>query len=41
MKQIVVEVGVDEDIMAALEDKEATQDRFMNTLKARSEKYKK
>lgn len=38
---IVVEGGVDEDVMAALEDKGATQDRLMNALKARIEKYKK
>jgi SNF2 family DNA or RNA helicase len=38
---IVVEGGVDEDVMAALGDKGATQDRLMNALKARIEKYKK
>jgi SNF2 family DNA or RNA helicase len=38
---IVVEGGVDEDVMAALEGKGATQDRLMNALKARIEKYKK
>jgi SNF2 family DNA or RNA helicase len=38
---VVVEGGVDEDVMAALEDKGATQDRLMNSLKARIEKYKK
>jgi SNF2 family DNA or RNA helicase len=38
---IVVEGGVDEDVMEALEDKGATQDRLMNALKARIEKYKK
>jgi SNF2 family DNA or RNA helicase len=38
---IVVEGGVDEDVMAALGDKGATQDRLMNALKARVEKYRK
>jgi SNF2 family DNA or RNA helicase len=38
---IVVEGGVDEDVMAALENKGATQDRLMNALKARIEKYRK
>lgn len=38
---VVVEGGVDEDVMAALDDKGATQDRLMNALKARIEKYKK
>jgi SNF2 family DNA or RNA helicase len=38
---IVVEGGVDEDVMTALGDKGATQDRLMNALKARIEKYKK
>lgn len=38
---IVVEGGVDEDVIAALGDKGATQDRLMNALKARIEKYKK
>lgn len=38
---IVVEGGVDEDVMAALEDKGATQERLMEALKARVEKYKK
>lgn len=38
---VVVEGGVDEDVMAALEDKGATQDKLMNSLKARIEKYKK
>lgn len=32
---LVVEGGVDEDVMAALEDKNGTQDRLMNALKAR------
>ncbi|AYO32216.1 DEAD/DEAH box helicase [Biomaibacter acetigenes] len=36
---LVVEGGVDEDVMAALEDKSATQDRLMEALKARIEKY--
>jgi SNF2 family DNA or RNA helicase len=38
---LVVEGGVDEDVMAALEGKGATQERLMNALKARIEKYKK
>lgn len=38
---VVVEGGVDEDVMTALEDKGATQDKLMNALKARIEKYKK
>jgi SNF2 family DNA or RNA helicase len=38
---IVVAGGVDEDVVAALEDKGATQERLMNALKARIEKYKK
>jgi SNF2 family DNA or RNA helicase len=38
---LVVEGGVDEDVMAALVDKGATQDRLMNALKARIEKHKK
>ncbi|TZE81989.1 DEAD/DEAH box helicase [Calorimonas adulescens] len=38
---LVVEGGVDEDVMAALEDKSATQDRLMEALKARIEKYQK
>jgi SNF2 family DNA or RNA helicase len=38
---LVVEGGVDEDVMAALENKGATQERLMNSLKARIEKYKK
>lgn len=33
--------GVDEDVMAVLEGKGATQDRLMDALKARIEKYKK
>lgn len=37
---LVVEGGVDEDVMAALEYKGATQERLMNALKARIEKYK-
>jgi SNF2 family DNA or RNA helicase len=36
---LVVEGGVDEDVMAALEGKGAAQDRLMNALKARVEKY--
>jgi SNF2 family DNA or RNA helicase len=38
---IVVEGGIDEDVMTALEGKGATQDRLMNALKAGIEKYKK
>jgi Superfamily II DNA/RNA helicases, SNF2 family len=38
---LVVEGGVDEDVMAALGDKGATQDKLMNALKARIEKYRK
>jgi SNF2 family DNA or RNA helicase len=38
---IVVEGGMDEDVMAALEDKGNTQDRLMEALKARVERYKK
>lgn len=38
---VVVEGGVDEDVMAALEDKGATQERLMEELKARVERYKK
>jgi SNF2 family DNA or RNA helicase len=34
---LVVEGGVDEDVMKALDDKGATQDRLMNALKARIE----
>lgn len=37
---LVVEGGVDEDVMAALEDKAGTQDRLMNALKARIERVK-
>ena len=36
---IVVEGGVGEDLMAALQDEGATHDRLMNALKARIEKY--
>lgn len=32
--------GVDDDVIAALEDKSSTQDRLMNALKARIEKYR-
>lgn len=35
---LAVEGGIDEDVIAALEDKSATQDRLMNALKARIEK---
>ena len=38
---LTVEGGVDEDVMAALMDKGATQDRLMQALKARIEKHKK
>lgn len=37
---LVVEGSVDEDVMAALEDKSATQNRLMQALKARIDKYK-
>jgi SNF2 family DNA or RNA helicase len=37
---LTVEGGVDEDVMAALEDKSSTQDRLMDALKARVEKVK-
>lgn len=37
---LVVEGGVDEDVMAALESKSTTQDNLMNAIKARIEKYK-
>jgi SNF2 family DNA or RNA helicase len=37
---LAVEGGVDEDVMAALEDKSSTQDRLMDALKARIEKVK-
>lgn len=36
---LVVEGGVDEDVVAALENKGATQDKLMNALKARIERY--
>ena len=37
---LTVEGGVDEDVLAALDDKGATQDRLMSALKARVEKAK-
>ena len=37
---LAVAGGVDEDVIAALEDKGSTQDRLMNALKARIEKYR-
>ncbi|MDT8715457.1 DEAD/DEAH box helicase [Clostridium sp. 19966] len=37
---LIVESGVDEDVMAALENKSTTQDNLMNAIKARIEKYK-
>ena len=37
---LVVEGGVDEDVIAALENKGSTQDKLMQALKARIEKYK-
>jgi SNF2 family DNA or RNA helicase len=37
---LTVDGGVDEDVMAALEDKTSTQDRLMASLKARIEKVK-
>jgi len=36
---LAVEGGVDEDVIAALEDKSSTQDKLMSVLKARIEKY--
>ncbi|MCM0760277.1 DEAD/DEAH box helicase [Sporomusa sphaeroides DSM 2875] len=39
--RLVVEGGVDEDVIAALEDKSGTQDRLMNALKVRIEKVAK
>lgn len=36
---LAVEGGVDEDVIAALEDKSSTQDKLMSALKARIEKY--
>ena len=41
LHHVIVEGGVDEDVMAALENKGATQERLMEALKARVEKYKK
>ncbi len=38
---LIVEGGVDEDVISALGDKSSTQDRLMDALKARIEKYKK
>ena len=38
---LVVEDGVDEDVIKALEDKSGIQDRLMEALKARIEKVKK
>lgn len=38
---LVVEGGVDEDVISALGDKSSTQDRLMDALKARVGKYKK
>ena len=37
---LVVEGGVDQDVMAALEDKAGTQNRLMDALKARIERVK-
>lgn len=37
---LTVEGGVDEDVISALEDKSSTQDKLMNALKARIEKYR-
>lgn len=37
---LAVEGGVDEDVISALEDKSNTQDKLMNALKARIEKYR-
>lgn len=39
--RLAVEGGVDEDVIAALEDKSGTQDRLMAALKARIENAKK
>ncbi len=41
LHHVIVEGGVDEDVMAALENKGATQERLMEALKARVERYKK
>lgn len=41
MHHLIVDGVVDEDVMAALEGKGVTQDKLMNALKARIEKYKK
>lgn len=38
--RLVVEGGADEDVISALSDKSSTQDRLMDALKARIEKYK-
>lgn len=38
--RLAVEGGVDEDVISALEDKCSTQDKLLNALKARIEKYK-
>jgi len=40
LHHLAVEGGADEDVIAALEDKSSTQDRLMNALKARIEKYR-
>ena len=40
LHHLVVEGGVDEDVLKALADKGATQDALMLALKARIEKYK-
>lgn len=37
---LVVEGGVDEDVMSALQDKNNVQDKLMNALKARIQKYR-
>jgi SNF2 family DNA or RNA helicase len=37
--RLAVEGGVDEDVIAALEDKGVTQDKLMNALRARIAKY--
>ncbi|XMB29088.1 DEAD/DEAH box helicase [Paenibacillus sp. BR2-3] len=40
LHHLVVQGGVDEDVMAALEDKATTQDRLLNALKARVERVR-
>ena len=40
MHHVVVEGGMDEEVMAALEDKGDTQERLMEALKARVGRYR-